>query len=812
MLAATQTAIINPYPGLRPFEPEEDYLFFGREHQTINLLRLLRQTRFVAVVGSSGSGKSSLVRAGLVPSLQGGSMARAGSTWRTAIFRPGDNPITNLAHALYDSAHLGEAQGTCDVDLAILETTLLSSSAGLSAVVQQSRLAPHENLLVVADQFEEIFRYRSSFGTAYSETSSALVKLLLNAAANPMVRVYVVLTMRSDFIGRCPEFPGLAKAVSDGQFLVPRLSRDELRRAITGPATVAEGEIAPRLIVRLLNEVGDDPDQLPVLQHALMRSWDFWRQHHTGSGPLDFVDYEAVGTMKTALSRHAEEAYAELHSTPQRRIAEMAFRALAETDEDGRLIRRPSTIDQIAAITGETPAAIGEVIDHFRAPHRGFIVLRTGSFLDLSHESLMRIWDRLAQWAKREAEAAALYRRLANAAELHARGAESLWINPQLTLGLIWLADTRPTTAWADRYAGNLDRTLTFLESSRKAELRGRFIRWATLTILVVLVIAVFAVYAAVKANDNTKLRKANKQLEESNTFLAAQIVPLSQQQTSLENEVAALKSTQSGLLKDVTAQSGAIRKAADQLRALQREGDSLAAQVQSGLYDRDYELQRIKVAVSSNEQIFNGFPDSIKGILSQLGALSKLNAENRALMTKIIELKIPLPPMPLTPLALPMDLSAPLKAPGPKPPVYLAQPDAYLIELLKKNADLLAQAQQVANANHALAAEVTLLREQNERLAALSADLRVQAARLDGEVRLFSSQNDLRRQQALDAQALTSRLQNLENRLSKEFDSLESVHYGLNSITDKIYLDTQFLTPINKVLAKAIEDAQAPK
>src|SRR5579871_4386922 len=120
MLTATEVAVANPYPGLRPFEPEEDYLFFGRERQTDELLRTLRRTRFVAVVGGSGSGKSSLVRAGLVPSLHGGGMAGAGSTWRIAILRPGDKPIANLAQALYDSAGLGKAHGSPEVDLAVL--------------------------------------------------------------------------------------------------------------------------------------------------------------------------------------------------------------------------------------------------------------------------------------------------------------------------------------------------------------------------------------------------------------------------------------------------------------------------------------------------------------------------------------------------------------------------------------------------------------------------------------------------------------------------------------------------------------------
>src|SRR5579875_2697639 len=180
-MIAAAIAVSNPFPGLRPFEPEEDYLFFGREKQTDELLRGLRKTRFLAVVGASGSGKSSLVRAGLIPSLHGGFMACAGSTWRTAIFRPGDKPLHNLAVALYESAQLGRTESSPDVDLTILETSLRSSSAGLSAVVKQSHLPDRENLLLVVDQFEELFRYHPA-NQIYADSAQAFVKLLLSAA------------------------------------------------------------------------------------------------------------------------------------------------------------------------------------------------------------------------------------------------------------------------------------------------------------------------------------------------------------------------------------------------------------------------------------------------------------------------------------------------------------------------------------------------------------------------------------------------------------------------------------------------------
>src|SRR3954451_14348963 len=130
-LAMPLAARFNPFPGLRPFEPDEDYLFFGRERQTDELLYRLRTVRFLAVLGTSGCGKSSLVRSGLIPSLHGGGMTEAGSSWRVAILRPGEDPLGNLAAALGAPDVLGPASDDAGLTRAFFETTLRASNRGL---------------------------------------------------------------------------------------------------------------------------------------------------------------------------------------------------------------------------------------------------------------------------------------------------------------------------------------------------------------------------------------------------------------------------------------------------------------------------------------------------------------------------------------------------------------------------------------------------------------------------------------------------------------------------------------------------------
>jgi len=231
-------APFNPYPGLRSFEPDEDHLFFGRERQIDELLARLRRSRFLPVLGTSGSGKSSLVRSGLIPSLHSGFMVQAGSSWRIALLRPGNDPIGNLARSLGRPEVLGRDTGpvaAAELGQTLIETTLARSTRGLVDAVRQAHLPETDNLLVVVDQLEELFRFKQSLQIADSRDHAlAFVKLLLEAAHQEEQPIFIALTMRSDFLGNCTEFPGLAEAINQGAYLVPRMTREE-RRARRSP-------------------------------------------------------------------------------------------------------------------------------------------------------------------------------------------------------------------------------------------------------------------------------------------------------------------------------------------------------------------------------------------------------------------------------------------------------------------------------------------------------------------------------------------------------------------------------------------------
>ncbi len=477
----------NPYPGLRPFRPDEAHLFFGRESQVDALVDGLAAARFLAVVGSSGCGKSSLVNCGLRPALQRGLMSCAGSAWRIASFRPGLDPIGELAEALaapgllFDPPALPAAAAAVDVRQAdLVGATLRLSKRGLIDLVEQARLPAATPLLLVVDQFEELFRYRAlAQAEQRAPDAVALVKLLLEAIGQAEVPIYVVLTMRSDFLGDCTQFSGLAEAINAGQYLVPRLSRDERRAAIAGPAQGAGASISPTLLTRLVNDVGDNPDQLSILQHALNRTWAGWAAAGRPDQPLALAHYEAIGTMAHALDLHAERALAELGSGAPQALAERVFKALTDRATDPRGVRRPTRLDRLCEITEATPAQLAPVLAVFRKPSRSFLMppedepLAADSVVDISHESLMRVWERLRRWTDEEAQSAQRYRRLAETAALHAQGDAGLWRDPDLQGALDWRAQARPNAAWAARLAPGFDAAMAFLDQSladRQAE------------------------------------------------------------------------------------------------------------------------------------------------------------------------------------------------------------------------------------------------------------------------------------------------------------------------------------------------------
>jgi hypothetical protein len=310
-----------PYTGLRPFEYEDRAIFFGREKHSRRLGRLM-SFGFIAVIGSSGSGKSSLVRAGLLPLLRDDGREKP---WADTVMTPGAvdergrTPIERLAGAIVRLSPTGNDE-LDRIRWNRADYLLRRSTAGIADALNEDESLEGRPVLIVVDQFEEVLRFpprektmRRSHEAQWREETGQFVQLLLGAYLHRPT-THVLITMRSDFIGDCARFPGLAEAVSDTQFLVPSLSREQRKEAIQGPLALARfnATIEAGLVERLLNDVGFELDQLPVLQHCLLRMWKHAYRRSPDRPALVMRDYDNVGQMRGALTQHADEVLNDL--------------------------------------------------------------------------------------------------------------------------------------------------------------------------------------------------------------------------------------------------------------------------------------------------------------------------------------------------------------------------------------------------------------------------------------------------------------------------------------------------------------------
>ena len=452
---------ICPYPGLRPFTEEESIFFKGRDLHIRQIVKLLEENKMAFITGASGDGKSSMVYAGVVPYIRAGFFKADYNSWIIADFKPQRNPLASLAESLSNGMSIG------------FDECINELSNGFSSIVDlYERLGfrtddanTGKNLLIIADQFEEVFTNTDNFVDGEpSDESYTTINLLLETVRISVAEklpVYVVFTMRSDFISQCTVFKNLPEFIAYSQFFVPQLKRSEICQVIEEPAQLAGGSVSDRLREVIVNNLNNGFDQLPVLQHALNL---LWKTANNGAEQLDLIHLAKIAgisrdvlardeqkefdrwfatrpayekkyfekpDLNNVLNAHAgilyESAYdyfvrnadwadKKINLEDSKMIIAAAFKSLVKIDKN-RPVRNRCTLNEITGIINRpdiSTAAVCGVLNIFRLPDntllRPFIepdnvetqYLSGDTVLDITHEALIRNWKKLTSWNAEE--------------------------------------------------------------------------------------------------------------------------------------------------------------------------------------------------------------------------------------------------------------------------------------------------------------------------------------------------------------------------------------------------------------------------
>jgi energy-coupling factor transporter ATP-binding protein EcfA2 len=465
-----QEQLICPYPGLRPFNEDESIFFKGREEHIEQIVKQLEEKKFLMLTGASGDGKSSLVYAGVIPNARAGFFKAKFNNWIVADFRPEREPLTNMATAISTQLKLNDIPRV-EKELSYGFSSLIDIYKSSSYWIDQNseaytQLSPEEqkktkrkgaNLLILVDQFEEFFTNPENYHNGRcSIESQAVINSLLETtrlAIEQDVPIYIVCTMRSDYIGQCASFRGLPEYIGYSQFFVPRLKRKEIYQVIEEPAQLNGNKISKRLVEMLINEMNDGIDQLPVLQHSLNQ---IWQKANSGQVEMDLIHFAKINgipknqltlsdktefeiwfetlpefkkeffahsSLGDVLDAHANElfetanAFSEtITSEDAKLIITTAFKCLTKIDE-ARAVRNRMTLGEVTQIINQphiTNTIVAQVLYIFRIQGNTFlkpfifdvtadaVELSDNSVLDITHESLIRNWKKLTDWAKEE--------------------------------------------------------------------------------------------------------------------------------------------------------------------------------------------------------------------------------------------------------------------------------------------------------------------------------------------------------------------------------------------------------------------------
>jgi len=483
-----------PFQGLQYFDEKDADRFFGRETLVAKIVGRLTSTRFLTVIGASGSGKSSVVRAGVIPALRRGERLADGSVpptdsgqWDIRILTPSAHPLEALAASLTRDSESVSAITTLRNDLAQDPNAL--SLVARRVLAQNNK----KHLLLVIDQFEEVFTQ-----SRQDDERSAFIENLLHALdpanAQPIT---ILLTLRADFYSQLAFQDHLRELVSQNQEFIGAMSRDELKRAILLPAALGNWKVQEGLVEVILDDLGSEPGALPLLSHALLETWKRRRGR-----VLTVSGYTAAGGVRGAIAQTAETVFRQRLSIEQQPIARMIFIKLAEMGEDSLDTRRRAAFSELITRSTDTSTidAVLSILTDARLVTTGTLEPGDTRVVEVAHEALIREWPTLRDWLNQNREGLILHRQLTEDTNdwlKLGRDTGALYRGVRLKQTLDWVKTNNDLISLAEQEFLDASQKTARKEADQTQRLmRARLIQAVLIIVLVVVILGVTNAFA----------------------------------------------------------------------------------------------------------------------------------------------------------------------------------------------------------------------------------------------------------------------------------------------------------------------------
>ena len=581
----------SPYAGLSSFQETDANRFFGRSREIAAAVNKIRDRPVMGVIGPSGVGKSSFVRAGLVPALKG-----SGESWETLVIRPGRSPLAAVAAMM--TPMVGTTSKTVVDDLAeqaAVAKKLASEPGHMGQVLRSRAKRSGTKILLFVDQFEELYTLVPD-----AAERAAFTACLAGAADDPSAPVRVVLSLRSDFLDRVGEDPQLMGEVMQGLYFLTPPNRDGLRDALVQPAEMAGYHFEnPLMVEEMLSHLETTPGALPLLQFAATKLWD---ARDSGRKLLTQAAYTAMGGIAGALASHADSVLAELAPQSQALARQVFLRLI--TPERTRAIVSLAELQELSPGTND----IQRLVDHLVAAR--LLVSQTaadgsaqGSTVEIVHESLIHSWPALRRWLDETQDDAQFVEQLRVAAkQWHAKGRDP---------GMLWRGETADEAIrWARRHQGPLPETqraflAEVISAATAAERRKRTITIGVVTFLTLLLVA--AAFALFTINRSQKLAEKNAKVAARNAKAAKeQAEKAVAAETEAKTALAAAEEKERQRLAADEARLAALKEAAKSEAKLDMTFEELLekkAELEKALYASEESKERAKAAKAVAEE-----------------------------------------------------------------------------------------------------------------------------------------------------------------------------------------------------------------